>query len=151
MVVSFRLEGDTLNGITQLSCGVKTKSVPFYEGETMAKFTSRFDDVLVDALDQLAGQHKLSRNALLEYLAEQAIKQGFIPIRPGEGFIATTIHGGTLSLIQEFQFVSAGSNNLRPPEQEAFQQAKQWADMGLWHQARQTLTTAGFTVTHTTR
>lgn len=112
----------------------------------MAKFTTRFDDVLVQALDALAEQHKISRNALLEHLAEKAIKQGFVPIKPGEGYQATADNGRSLTLIQDFDNIKWDNGLLSDSESQAFEQAKQLATRGLWYEARQILTQAGFSI-----
>jgi hypothetical protein len=108
-------------------------------------FTMRFSpEVNIEKLDEIARIHSLTRKELLDILALEAVKQGFIPRQVGEGFRAFAPSGGILSLTQENGYVASGDNNLTEKEQKIFEQARNMAKQGIWYSAKQVLMDAGF-------
>jgi hypothetical protein len=114
----------------------------------MPNFTVRLQNAdLVSRFDKLARQHRLSRNAFIELLVEEAVADGPIPRLVGEGFQATTKAQGIITLIKQTGFVAGGRKNLTEEEEAAYQTAFDLVDQGdNWAQAQQILTQAGFTV-----
>ncbi len=114
----------------------------------MATFTTRFQDSLLEPLDRLAAAHGLSRNAFLEYLATDAIRKGFIPIKKGEGLRAVGQSGAVITLKLYEGVQTTGQQLLAKPEQLPFLQARKAAMQGNWQQAKRILMSARFVVTH---
>ncbi len=114
----------------------------------MATFTTRFKHTILEPLDQLAAAHGLSRNAFLEYLAESAIRDGFIPIQPNEGLRAVSPSGAVVTMRILDGIQTKGQQALAKPEQLPFLQARKAANQGDWKRAKQLLLAARFVVTH---
>lgn len=113
----------------------------------MPAFTLRLDEQLTTDLDKLFPLLGFkSRNHFLEHLALEAVKQGFIPTKAGEGYLVSTPSGGRFSLIQQSGFVSSGGSGLADVENEVFQQARDLAAQGLWLEARQLIESSGLQV-----
>ncbi len=114
----------------------------------MPNFTVRLqNNNLVSRFDELARQHRLSRNAFIELLIQNAVADGPIPRLVGEGFQAKTDTQGVITLIKQTGFVAGGRKNLTEQEEKAYQVAFNLADQGdNWTEARRVLTQAGFTV-----
>lgn len=112
-------------------------------------FTVRLsDDDILAALDTLAAQHGLSRNAFIEHLVREAVATGFVPLLPGEGYRGDTGNGGFATLMQADGYVAGGRKGLDEAEESAFQQALELAqNTGDWPAARRRLLEAGFQVT----
>jgi hypothetical protein len=124
---------------------VKQATEPRARNKCVMAFTMRFSSkVDIEKLDEIARAHSLTRKDLLDLLAIEAVKQGFVPRQKGEGFRAFTPGGGVLSLAQESGYVSSGGNNLTEDEQHIFEQAREMAKNGFWYPAKQTLIDAGF-------
>jgi predicted transcriptional regulator len=114
----------------------------------MPNFTVRLQNTdLVSRFDELARQHRLSRNAFIDLLIQDAVADGPIPRLVGEGFQATTDAQGIITLIKQTGFVAGGRKNLTEQEEAAYQTAFNLADRGNnWTEVRRILTQAGFTV-----
>lgn len=113
-------------------------------------FTTRFSQPLIQPLDQLAAAHGLSRNGYLEYLAQQAVRTGFIPINNGEGFKATSPTNVCVTFIKEETVITNGQQLLAKSEQFTFLRARKLAEQDKWLAVKQLLIHAGFIVTHLT-
>ncbi len=113
----------------------------------MISFTSRFSEPLIRPLDQLAAAHGLSRNAYLEYLAQEAVKRGFLPIKAGEGFQASSPSGALITFTLGDPVVVSGQQALAKTEQLTFVKARRLAEKGDWQAVKTLLVQAGFVVT----
>ena len=116
----------------------------------MITFTTRFSQPLIRPLDQLAAAHGLSRNGYLEYLAQQAVRIGFIPIKNGEGFKANSPSGITITFVKADPLITNGQQLLAKSEQLTFLRARKLAQQDQWLAVKQLLIQAGFIVTHLT-
>ncbi len=113
----------------------------------MISFTSRFSEPLIKPLDQLAAAHGLSRNAYLEYLAQEAVKRGFLPIKRGEGFEARSPSGALVSFVLDDPIVVSGQQSLAKSEQLTYVKARRLAEKGDWQAMKSLLVQSGFVVT----
>lgn len=116
----------------------------------MVKFTLRIDDeTLVEAFDQLARLHGLTRTALIAQLMSDAVRAGYVPVRDGEGLRGTTAAGGEVTLMRHNGYISGGMHGLTDDERTAYEYARQLVSPvagSRWVEARKLLESAGFTI-----
>lgn len=109
-------------------------------------FTLRFDPTTIKELDEMAEQHGMNRKEILTHMVNQALQQGIIPRRPGEG-LAFSSNGGSGLLAIIGNDVILAADSLTAEETEIVRQAQSLAQHNQWGAAKLWLTQAGFAVT----
>ncbi len=108
-------------------------------------FTLRFDAATINELDEMAERHGMNRKEILTHMVKQALQQGVIPRKAGEG-LAFSSNGGNGLLAIVGDDVIVATNDLTVEEIQVVKQAQSLARHNQWGAAKLWLTQAGFSV-----
>ncbi len=87
-------------------------------------FTLRFDAATINELDEMAERHGMNRKEILTHMVKQALQQGVIPRKAGEGLAFSSNGGNGLRAIVGDDVI-VDTNDLTAEEIQVVKQAQE--------------------------